>query len=230
MKVFLTAIIMSWCIFTSSVAYGDEVKRHSDIPNEVYYEFIKKVNPWISDHEMKDTFKAIEYYNPRYFGVKGIFEESLTWILPAIAQESTFRNQNGDEGKSIGYMMVTMPTCDTARRHNGIKRQLNLISRWDNIHCGMAEMNRLYEHPIISGDWELVIRGYNSGIEVLKNPIRYGRGMRMNQIHLNRIKKYRKMLLIIIEKYETNEERKRLVEIIENYEANLTNSSQNGIM
>ena len=202
MKVFLTAFIMLCCICMSNVAYGDEVKRHSDIPKEVYYKFIKKVRPHISEHEMKDIFRAIEYYVPRYFGVKGIFEESLTWILPAIAQESTFRNQNGDEGKSIGYMMVTLPTCDTARRHNGIRRELNLISRWDNIHCGMAEMSRLYEHHIIDGDWELVIRGYNSGTKALKYPKRYARGNRMNKIHLSRIKKYREMLLGMIESHE----------------------------
>ena len=201
MKGFLTAIILSCCIFTSSVAHGDEVKRQSDIPNEVYYTFIKKVRPYISDHEMKDIFRAVEYYVPRYFGVKGLFEESLTWILPAIAQESTFRNQNGDEGKSIGYMMVTIPTCNEARKHNGIKRELNLISRWDNIHCGMAEMNRLYAHPLINGDWELIIRGYNSGTHVLEEPIKHGRGMRMNEKHLNRIKGYRKTLLEIIDKY-----------------------------
>ena len=230
MKVFLTTFTVLCCIFASNLTYADEIKRQIDIPKEVYYKFIKKVRPHISDYEMKDIFRAIEYYNPRYFGAKGLFEESLTWILPAIAQESTFRNQNGDEGKSIGYMMVTIDTCDTARRHNGIRRELNLISRWDNIHCGMAEMNRLYVHPIINGDWELVIRGYNSGTEVLKNPRRYARGNRMNKVHLSRIKKYRKMLLEIIEKYEMNEDRKRLVEIIENYESNLTNEDQNGIM
>ena len=233
LKVFLTAIILSCCVFMSNVTHGDEIQRQSDIPKEVYYKFIKKVRPHISDHEMKDIFRAVEYYVPRYFGAKGIFEESLTWILPAIAQESTFRNQNGDEGRSIGYMMVTLPTCDTARRHNGIMRPLNLISKWDNIHCGLAEMNRLYEHPIINGDWELVIRGYNSGTEVLKYPRKYARGNRMNKVHLSRIKKYRKMLLEIIENYEINrmnEDRKRIQAVIENYETNLTNDNQNGIM
>ena len=201
MKVFLTTITMLCCIFASTVAYGNDLKKHSDIPKEVYYSFIKKVRPHISDYEMKDIFRAIEHYIPRYFGVRGLFEESLTYILPAIAQESSFRNQNGDEGQSIGYMMVTLPTCDKARTHNGIRRKLNLISRWDNIHCGLAEMNRLYDHPLINGDWELVIRGYNSGTHVLKEPIKHGRGMRMNEKHLNRIKKYRKMLLEIIDKY-----------------------------
>ena len=200
MKVFLTAIVLSCCIFTSTMAYG-ETKRQSDIPKEVYYKFIKKVRPHIPDHEMKDIFRAIEYYVPRYFGIKGIFEESLTWILPAIAQESTFDNIIGDGGSSLGYMMVKESTCKEARKFNGIKRELNLYERWDNIHCGLAEMNRLYSYPIINGDWELVIRGYNSGTHVLEEPIKHGRGMRMNEKHLKRIKKYRKMLLEIIDKY-----------------------------
>lgn len=184
------------------MAAAQKVQKHSEIPKEVYYKFIKKIRPYISDYEMKDIFRAVEYYTPRYFGVKGIFEESLTWILAAIAQESAFQNQNGDKGNSIGYMMVTMPTCETARRYNGITRRIKLTSRWPNIHCGMAEMNRLYEHPIINGNWELVIRGYNSGIKVLEEPRRYARGNRMNKVHLARIKKYRNMLLKIIQEYK----------------------------
>jgi hypothetical protein len=113
-------------------------------------------------------------------------------------------------------MMVTIPTCDTARRHNVIKRKLNLISRWDNIHCGMAEMNRLYEHPIINGDWELIIRGYNSGTNVLKYPKRYARGNRMNKIHLSRIKKYRNILVKMIGEY-------KLLKIIDEHNQSLTN-------
>ena len=152
---------------------------------------------------MKDIFRAIKYYTPRYFGIKGITEESLSWILPAIAQESSFRNQNGDRGNSIGYMMVTLKTCDKARKYNGIKRKLNLTVRWDNVHAGLAEMNRLYSHPTIHGDWELVIRGYNSGTDVLENPIRYARGMRMNTKHLKRVKYFRQRLLSIIEEYRS---------------------------
>ena len=201
MKRFITVLTTLCSIVVSTVAYGDTTKKESDIPKEVYYSFIKKVRPDISDREMKDIYRAIEYYIPRYFGVRGEFEESLTWILPAIAQESSFRNQNGDAGNSIGYMMVTIPTCEKAKNHNGIKRDLNLISRWGNIHCGLAEMHRLYTYPLINGDWELIIRGYNSGTRVLEEPIKHGRGMRMNEKHLNRIKKYREMLLAIIDNY-----------------------------
>ena len=188
-------------LLQTTLVQAAEVKKHSDIPKEVYYTFIKKVRPDISNREMKDVFRAIKYYTPRYFGVKGITEESLSWILPAIAQESSFRNQNGDRGNSIGYMMVTKKTCDKARRYNGIWRKLNLTARWDNVHAGMSEMNRLYSHPTIKGDWELVIRGYNSGTHVLENPIRYARGMRMNTKHLKRVKYFRRMLLELIEDY-----------------------------
>lgn len=204
MKRFMSVLTTLGCIAMSTVAYCDSIKKESDVPKEVYYEFIKKVRPDISDREMKDIYRAIEYYVPRYFGVRGEFEESLTWILPAMAQESTFRNQNGDEGKSHGYMMVTKPTLKLAKKHNGIKRNLNLISRWDNIHAGLAVMNMLYVHPLINGDWELIIRGYNSGTRVLEEPIKHGRGMRMNEKHLNRIKKYRKMLLALIDNYYFN--------------------------
>lgn len=197
-------LICLFILLQTTLVQAEETKRHSDIPKEVYYTFIKKVRPSISNREMKDIFRAVEYYTPRYFGVKGIFEESLTWILPAIAQESTFRNQNGDEGKSIGYMMVTIPTCYGARKYNGIKRKLNLISRWDNIHCGLAEMNRLYVYPGIDGDWEKVIRYYNSGTHVLEEPIKYARGNRMNKKHLKRVKYFRKVLLDTIENYKTN--------------------------
>ena len=194
--------ILCLCILLqTSISYSGEVKETTNIPKEVYYKFIKKVRPDISTREMKDIFRAIKYYTPRYFGVKGITDESLSWILPAIAQESSFRNQNGDRGNSIGYMMVTRKTCNITRKYNGIKRKLNLVARWDNIHCGMAEMNRLYAHPIVHGNWELVIRGYNSGTHVLADPIRYARGMRMNAKHLKRVKYFRKMLLRIISKH-----------------------------
>ena len=195
-------LIVCLCILLqTSISYSEEVKETTNIPKEVYYKFIKKVRPDISTREMKDIFRAIKYYTPRYFGVKGITDESLSWILPAIAQESSFRNQNGDRGNSIGYMMVTRETCNIARKYNGIKRKLNLVARWDNIHCGMAEMNRLYVHSITQGNWALVIRGYNSGTHVLTEPIRYARGMRMNTKHLQRVKYFRRMLLRIISKH-----------------------------
>lgn len=188
-------------LLQTSISYSAEVKETTNIPKEVYYKFIKKVRPDISTREMKDIFRAITYYTPRYFGVKGITEESLSWILPAIAQESSFRNQNGDGGTSIGYMMVTRKTCDKARRYNGIRKKLSLTARWDNIRCGMAEMNRLYVYPGIDGDWEKIIRYYNSGTHVLEEPIRYARGNRMNKKHLKRVKYFRKMLLDITSTY-----------------------------
>ncbi|MCK5601973.1 transglycosylase SLT domain-containing protein [Candidatus Pacearchaeota archaeon] len=196
-------ILCLFILLQTSISYSEEVKETTSVPKEVYYKFIKKVRPDISIREMKDIFRAIKYYTPRYFGVKGITEESLSWILPAIAQESSFRNQNGDRGNSIGYMMVTRKTCGKARRHNGIKKRLNLTARWDNVHCGMAEMNRLYTNPLIKGNWELVIRGYNSGLHVLKEPVKHARGMRMNEKHLQRVKYFRKMLLSIIEDYRS---------------------------
>lgn len=203
-EVILKKLILCLCILLqATISYSAEVKETTNVPKEVYYKFIKKVRPDISTREMKDIFRAIKYYSPRYFGVKGITEESLSWILPAIAQESSFRNQNGDKGNSIGYMMVTRKTCGKARRYNGIRQKLNLTARWDNVRCGMAEMNRLYSHPIINGDWELVIRGYNSGLHVLKKPTKYARGMRMNTKHLKRVKYFRKMLLDIIENYRS---------------------------
>ena len=83
-----------------------------------------------------------------------------------------------------------------------ITQKLNLHSRWPNIHCGMAEMNRLYVYPGIEGDWEKVIKYYNSGTHVLEDPIRYARGERMNKKHLKRVKYFRKILLDIIEEYK----------------------------
>lgn len=202
MKRILATVLLLVCTIVSSPANSEEIQKHSTIPKEVYYKFIKEVRPHIPTYEMEDIFRAIEYYTPRYFGEKGVFEESLTWTLSSIARESVFDNINGDEGKSIGYMMVQIPTCDIARKHNGIKRELNLIARWDNIHCGMAEMNRLYEHFAIKGDWEKVLIGYNGGTGVVMYPQKYRKGDRMTKVHLKAVKKYRKRLLEIIEEYE----------------------------
>ena len=116
-------------------------------------------------------------------------------------KESSFVNKNGDEGKSIGYMMVQIPTCDIACKYNGISRELNLIARWDNIHCGMAELNRL--HEILGGDWKQVIKAYNGGLGVIYEPKRYAKGLRMTISHLVRVEKKREKLLKMIEEYRS---------------------------
>lgn len=204
MRRILTTIMLLCGVLLSSVAYGDDIKRHSDIPKEVYYDFIKSENPSITDKKTREIFSAVEYYTPRYFGEHGdvVFEEGLRWTLASIAQESNFENKNGDEGLSIGFMMVQYATCDVARKYNEIQREMNLIALWDNIHCGMAEKNRL--HEMFEGDWEKVIKAYNGGPGVITQPNRFRKGVRMTNVHFKRVKKKREKLQRIIDEYEKN--------------------------
>lgn len=178
-----------------------EIKRHISTPKEAYYAFIKKVRPAISNKEMRDIFRAIEYYTPRYFGINGKFEEGLIWMLSIIAQESSFRNVNGDEGKSIGYGQIQIPTCNEARKYNGIKKQMNLIARWDNIHCSSAELNRLNE---IFGNFEHAIMAYNCGVRCVEYWIRKDLIKTKKKNYFNKVDRRRQKLLKTIQEYKDN--------------------------
>jgi len=170
------------------------------ITDEIIYKFIKSQNKYISNYKMKEIVKAIKYYIPRYFGDEGIYNEGLIWTLSIMARESVFRNINGDEGKSIGYMQIQNPTCNIARKYNGIKRQMNLIALWDNIHCGMGELNRLHEK--LNCDWDLTIKGYNGGLSSVLYPNKWRKSNRQTDIYLKLVKEKRDKLLEIIEENE----------------------------
>jgi hypothetical protein len=155
----------------SSVAYSDGVKRHSDIPKEVYYKFIKKVRPHISDHEMNQILNAVIYYSPRYFGDD---IEGIEWTLSIIAGESSFRNVLGDLDKGIshGYMQIQKRTCDETRKFNGIKRKLDLNKLYQNIHCGMGHLSQL--HKRYDGNFIYAVIAYNNGYPSTDRWIRRG--------------------------------------------------------
>ena len=167
--------------------------------DKIYLEFIKSENPRIRMWEAKNIIQAVKYYNPRYFDD----DEAINWEFSMLAQESSFRNINGDEGLSIGYGMVQIETCNTARNYNGIKRQLNLHSLWDNIHCSMAEFHRLYNYY---NDYEMAVRAYNAGIKNVNSYIKYGvLNNPSRKKHLEYVKKKKRKLDKIMEKYIFNE-------------------------
>ena len=162
-----------------------------------YINFIKNQNPYLSDYKAKDILRAVKYYAPRYFtNKKGGTDEGIIWTLSFMAHESSFRNVNGDEGLSIGYMQIQYSTCNLSRRHNGIKRKMNLINRWDNIHCGMGELNRLYEK--LDGDWNRITKAYNGGLSSVLYPKRYRKANRMTDVYQKYVMKKRTILRRII--------------------------------
>lgn len=149
-----------------------------------YVTYIKKNNSRISTSRASNIVAAVEYYAPRYFGKHK--DEGIKWVLSIMAQESAFRNVNGDDGASIGYMQIQIPTCNAARKFNGIKSQLNLHSLWSNVHCGMGEIHRL--HSKLGGDWDRIIKAYNGGLASVLYPSRYKKANRMTDVYLKRIK------------------------------------------
>ena len=216
MKNTICSFVLLISLSLSSMSEAEEIKRHSDIPKKVYYEFIKSVNPKLSSHDVKGIYKDVEYRVPRYFGVDGYFEEGLVYTLAMTATESGFRNINGDEGLSIGFLQVTLKTCNTARRYNNIYRELNLIDRGQNIWCGMAEFNRLTEY--YDHNWEKAVRAYNAGTGgvrfwekykgkdishlLKKNQKAWKKLNFQTERHWKRVSKYRDILLKGIKEYE----------------------------
>lgn len=167
LKKIYTISILLLILFVTVISARADMSTIDDV---VYLKFIQNQNPFISNVKAREILRAVKYYTPRYFGDDDI--EGFEWTLSVIAQESSFRNINGDEGVSIGYMQIQEPTCDLARKHNGIKRDLNLHSMWPNIHCGMAELNRLYDK--FDGDFELAIKAYNAGEGAVNRWLRKG--------------------------------------------------------
>jgi len=149
-----------------------------------YISYIKKQNSRISTSRAREIVSAVEYYAPRYFGKEK--EEGTKIALSIMAQESAFRNVNGDDGASIGFMQIQIPTCNDARKFNGIKRRLNLHALWDNVHCGMSEINRLYVK--LGGNWDRIIKAYNGGLSSVLYPKRYRKANRMTDEYLRRVK------------------------------------------
>ena len=194
LKYFLTTVIL---FMYTSLCQSADIKRHSDVPKEVYYKFIESENPSLPRYKVVDIFHAVEYYIPRYFGVDGddVFEEGLVWELSKLAQESSFRNINGDEGKSIGYGQAQKSTCDMAREYNGIKRQLNLIARWDNLHCSAGILNMLHER---FGNFEHAIMAYNCGEGCVKYWIRKGLIQEKKRDYFDKVNRKRTKLLKMI--------------------------------
>ena len=198
---------------TTGISHSDEFKNYSGVPKEVYYKFIKDQNRRLSQKRIEDIYKAVEYFNPRYFGTKN--DDGIIWTLSVMAQESSFRNVNGDEGLSIGYMQVQIPTCDVARRHNGIKRQLNLHSLWDNVHCGMGEINRLHKK---FGNFDLAIMAYNCGASCVDFWIRKGLVAVKKRNYFDKVNGRRRHLLEIIDANWVKEEKPAsIVEIIQTH-------------
>ena len=186
-------VILTFLVCNTTIAYAT-----SDV---AYLNFIKKENPYISEYTAKDILHAVKYYSPRYFkNKKGGIDAGIRWTLIFMAKESNFRNINGDEGLSIGYMQIQVSTCDLSRKYNGIKKKLNLISRWGNIHCGMSELNRLYEK--LDGDWDLIAKAYNGGIASVLYPHKYAPANRMTTIYRNGIFRKKQILLKIIQQSE----------------------------
>ena len=172
----------------------EDIEQHK-IPDSVFIEFIKTQNDRISKAKALEIVRAIKYYAPRYFKneTRSIYNEGLTWVFAMIAQESSFRNVNGDEGVSIGYMQVQTLTCMEARRYNGIKVNLNLHALWPNIHCGMAEIHRLHNNT--QSDWRLTVKAYNGGLGAALRPLKWKTSNRQTDKHFALVSKRRAKLL-----------------------------------
>lgn len=170
-------------------------ENYTEIPKEIYYKFIKNQNRRIPNWKMRQVYTAVKYYNPRYFGPT---DEGIIWILSLMAQESSFRNVNGDEGVSIGYMQIQIPTCEMSRKHNGIKKEMNLHSLWDNIHCSMGELNRLYD---IFGNFKHSIMAYNCGASCVKKWIEWDIIEEKEKDYFDKVNKKRKKILNFIDEY-----------------------------
>lgn len=201
MSKLIIGILTVTMLLKSSLVIGQEIEdiEQYSIPDKVFYKFIKNQNRHISAHKMKDVLRAVKHYNPRYFGNEGLYNQGLILVLSIMAYESSFRNINGDEGKSIGWMQIQHSTCYEARKYNGIKKHLNLIARWDNIHCGSAELNRLYEN--LDGNLDLTIKAYNGGLESVLNPKGWGPANRQTDVYLKFIKRKRMKLLTYIQEW-----------------------------
>lgn len=197
-KLTISTVLLS-ILIVSSISVAKQIR--SNVPRKSYYKFIKGENSKLSRSTIADIYHALEYYTPRYFGTKNniTFENALSWMLAVIAQESSFRNINGDEGKSIGYGQIRITTCDEARKYNGIKRKLNLIARWDNLHCSYAEIHRLFN---IFENIEYAVMAYNCGEGCVKYWIKKGLIEKKKKNYLNKIKKKRQKLLKIINTYK----------------------------
>lgn len=203
MKKLILAILLITLNFSILVgrAQGREIEdiEQYNIPDAVFYEFIKNQNKYISTRKMKDVLRAVKYYNPRYFGKEGRRNYGLILVLSIMAQESSFRNINGDEGKSIGWMQIQYPTCDLAKKHNGIRKKVNLISRWGNIRCGSAELNRLDEN--LDGNMRMTIKAYNGGLDSQLEPQKWILSNRQTDTYYKYVTKKREKLLNYIREW-----------------------------
>lgn len=177
LKSFLTAIcIVAIVIGSVSNSTGDpssgtlnsRVNCKQTNCNEAYLKFIGEKNPRLNKKIAKEIVSAVKYFAPRYFG-EGVSLEAGTEItLSIMGVESHFEpDALGDldykDGPAYSLMQILEPTAEKAKKYNGIKTEKNLMSVWDNIHLGMAEINRLHER--YKGNWQATVTAYNMGPE-----------------------------------------------------------------
>ena len=133
---------------------------------EAYLKFIKEKNPRLNKKTAREIVAAVKHFAPRYFGEGNVLEVGTEITLSIMGVESHFDvNALGDldykDGPAYSLMQILEPTAEKAKEYNGIKAKKNLMGLWDNIHLGMAEINRL--HEMYDGNWQATVTAYNMG-------------------------------------------------------------------
>lgn len=178
----ILSIILFACIIFNSVNSGGDISGllKSQITcakvdcDTVYKKYIKEENPFLKDGEINRILTAVKYFNPRYFHEDP--ENGVEFTLAIMAQESSFRDGvmgdcNEKQCDSYSLMQIQIPTAEKAAEYNGIKRDVNLMQMWDNIHLGMANLNFLHER--YEGNWQHAVMAYNRGHENVDKLIKY---------------------------------------------------------
>lgn len=134
--------------------------------NEAYLKFIDEKNPRLNKKVAKQIVSAVKYFAPRYFGEGASLEVGTEMTLSIMGVESNFKpDALGDvdhkDGPAYSLMQILGPTAEKAKKYNGIKAKKDPMALWDNIHLGMAEINRLHEK--FDGNWQATVTAYNRG-------------------------------------------------------------------
>lgn len=135
---------------------------------QAYLKFINEKNPRLNKMTAREIISAVQHYAPRYFGEGVTLEVGTEITLSIMGVESHFKpNALGDIDHELGpaysLMQILESTAEEAKKYNGIKSDKDLMALWDNIHLGMAEINRLHER--YKGDWRATVTAYNMGHE-----------------------------------------------------------------
>ena len=141
-----------------------------------YKKYIKEENPYLQDKDVSEILTAVKYYNPRYFPDDP--ENGIEFTLSIMAQESSFRDgvmgdcdKEKEQCDSYSLMQIQAPTAKEAAEYNGIKRDIDLMKMWDNIHMGMGNLNFLHER--YEGNWQHTVMAYNRGYDNVDKLIKY---------------------------------------------------------